>query len=272
MCTNILEQFVSAATIALVLKRLGIRGWFRGRLLTWRHRRNRQPAVGFIPFLPRVHTVTDAPGPEEPTSTELARERAEEAFEKLFRNTWLNTVLAWLFVGVLLGVWLDSIVDLDFLWIVFVTATGVIVLLPPTVYRDTHAMLPWELLVLALAPILVRGLFGGDLGTFGYYLSVAALALLVVVELHMFTELELTHWFAVVLVVQTTLAAVAASTMLRFAMDVHLGTNFLSTNEALMDEWVSVTLAGVIGGLLFDAYFKDRDRQLASLLRGVIRR
>lgn len=48
-------------------------------------------------------------------------------------------------------------------------------------------MLPWELLVLALLPILVRALFGGTVGTFATYLSLAALALLVIVQLHMFT-------------------------------------------------------------------------------------
>ena len=54
-------------------------------------------------------------------------------------------------------------------------------------------MLPWEPLVLALLPVLVRALLGGELGTFAYYLSVSGLALIITVELHVFTELRMTH-------------------------------------------------------------------------------
>ncbi len=130
----------------------------------------------------------------------------------------------------------------------------------------------WELLVLATLPILVRGLFGGSVGTFAAYLAVAGLALLITVELHMFTSLQVTHWFAITFVVLTTLASVAAWTMLRWNLDRVFGTSYLSTNEALMTEWLSVTVAGLAAGVLFDAYFRRRDRQLRRALRRVVHR
>lgn len=192
--------------------------------------------------------------------------------ERLFRNGRVNAILAWVLVGVLGLVFVESALDLDLQWLVFVLAAAAIVLLPPAAYGDWRVMLPWELLVLALLPILVRGAFGGTVGTFASYLAVAALALVVTVELHMFTSLRMTHWFAVVFVVLTTLATVAAWTILRWNLDHTFDTTYLSTNEALMAEWLSVTLAGVAAGLLFDSYFRRRDRQLGRWIRRMVRR
>ncbi len=195
---------------------------------------------------------------------------SDDLLARLFRSGRTNALLSWVLVGVLLLVLVESLLDFDRQWIVFVAATGAIVLLPPIAYRDWRVMLPWELLVLALLPILVRGLLAGEVGTFATYLAVAGLALLVTVELHMFTELRLTHWFAVMLVVMTTLAVEAAWTIVRWNMDNVLGTSFLSTNEALMIEWIYVTLAGVAAGILFDSYFRRRGRRLSRAIRRVV--
>jgi len=194
----------------------------------------------------------------------------EDAFERLFRDGRTNAVTAWVFVAILTVVFVESVLDIDYQWILFVGVVGVVVLVPPVAYREWRVMLPWELLVLALLPILVRGLVGGTVGTFASYLSLAALALLVIVELHMFTALEVTHWFAVCLVVLTTLAAVAAWTVFRWNADQYLGTTYLTTNEALMTEWLYVTLAGLAAGVLFDGYFRRRDRRLWRAIRRTV--
>ena len=194
----------------------------------------------------------------------------EDVLERLFRDGWTNAVLAWALVGVLVVVFVESLLDFDRLWIAFVATAGAIVLVPPAAYREWRVMLPWELLAFALMPILVRAALGGELGVFAYYLSVAGLALVVTVELHMFTELEMTHWFAVLFVTMATMASVAAWTVARWTADLLVGTNFLTTNEALMTEWTYVALAGLAAGIIFDAYFRRRDRQLAQLLRGMI--
>jgi hypothetical protein len=193
-------------------------------------------------------------------------------FDRLFRDGRTNAVIAWALVAVLAGVLVDSVVDLDLAWVLFTAFVGAVVLLPPVAYREWRVMLPWELLVLSLLPILVRGLVGGTVGTFATYLSLAGLALLVVVELHTFTTLRVTHWFAVVLVVLTTLATVAAWTVFRWNADNLLGTNYLVDNEALMMEWLYVTLAGVAAGLLFDGYFRRRNQWLWRAIRRMVRR
>lgn len=202
----------------------------------------------------------------------LRTSEAGEVLERLFRSGRVNALLAWAMVGVLGLVFVESVLDFDLQWFVFVLVVAAIVLLPPAAYRDWRVMLPWELLVLALLPILVRGLLGGTVGTFASYLAVAGLALIVTVELHMFTSLSVTHWFAVAFVVLTTLAAVAAWTILRWNLDRTFGTTYLSTNEVLMAEWLSVALAGLAAGIVFDSYFRRRDRQLSRIIHRVVRR
>ncbi|NEU56233.1 hypothetical protein [Halorussus sp. MSC15.2] len=199
-------------------------------------------------------------------------EESQDILERLFRSGRTNALLAWFLVGVLALVFVESVLDFDLLWMAFVAAAGLLVLVPPLAYRDWRVMLPWELLALALLPILVRGLFGGELSLFAYYLSVAGLALVVTVELHMFTTLNVTHWFAVVFVVMTTMGSVAAWAIVRWNLDRTFGTSYLSSNDALMTEFVWVTAAGFAAGVLFDAYFRRRDRQLWRAINWVIRR
>jgi len=208
---------------------------------------------------------------DDPPDLDLSSE-LEDVFERLFRSGRTNALLAWPLVGVLAVTFVESALGVDYGWIVFVAVSGLIVLVPPVAYRDWRVMLPWELLVLALFPVLVRGVVGGTVGTFATYLALAGLALIVTVELHMFTSLQVTHWFAVGLVVLMTLAAVAAWTVFRWNADRLLGTSFLVDNEALMIEWVYVTLAGFAAGILFDGYFRRRDRQLWRVIRRTVGR
>jgi hypothetical protein len=173
---------------------------------------------------------------------------AEDVLARLFRSGRTNAAIAWLLVGVLAVTFVESILGFDRLWMDFVAATAAVVLVPPVAHRDWRVMLPWEPLVLALLPVLVRALLGGELGTFAYYLSVSGLALIITVELHVFTELRMTHWFAVIFVSMTTMASVAAWTVVRWTLDRWLGTSFLTDNEALMTEWAAVAVAGLAAG------------------------
>ena len=201
-----------------------------------------------------------------------SRTDLEDALAALFQDGRVNAALAWLLVAVLAVVFVESVLGLDYAWTVLVGVVGAVVLVPPAAFRDPRVMLPWELLVLALSPALARGLVGGTLGTFATYLALAALALVVVVELHTFTALQVTRWFAVAVVVLTTMAAVAVWTVFRWNADRFLGTAFLVDNETLMREWLSVILAGAAAGVLFDGYFRWRDRRLWRAIRRLVGR
>lgn len=203
---------------------------------------------------------------------ESDEETVEDRLIRLLRNGRTNAIIVWAMVAVLVGVFAESFLDADLLSMAFVVGLVAVVLAPAVSARDWKVLLPAELLGLALLPTLVRALLGGELGVFATYLAIAALALAVTVELHMFTSLQVTHWFAVALVVLTTLATAAAWTILRWNADRLLDTAYLTTNEALMVEWIYVTLAGIAAGILFDAYFRGRGRRLRGAIKRVVRR
>lgn len=196
----------------------------------------------------------------------------EDVIDQLFRSDRTNALIAWASIIVLASVFVESVLDVDIQWSVFVAFVGAVVLLPPIAFRNWRVMLPWELLVLAQFPILVRGLLGGTVGTVATYVAISGIALIVIVELHTFTDLRVTPWFAVTLVTMTTLASVAAWSIFRWNADRFLGTTYLVDNRTLMIEWIYVTIAGIIAGVLFEIYFSRRDRVLWKLLRRVVRR
>lgn len=66
----------------------------------------------------------------------------EDILALLFQSGRTNAILAWLLVGVLVIVLVESILDFDRHWMVFVGVAGVLVLIPPAAYREWRVMLP----------------------------------------------------------------------------------------------------------------------------------
>ena len=128
--------------------------------------------------------------------------------DRLVHDARTNAGLAWLLVGAIAVVVVESLLDGDQLWAGFAAFVAAVALVPAAAYRDWSVMLPWEVLVLAALPIFGRALatlvFTSRVAT---YLSVAALALILAVELHVFTPVEMTPWFAVLFVVIATVGA-----------------------------------------------------------------
>ncbi|MFO8114440.1 MAG: hypothetical protein R6U01_03620 [Halorubrum sp.] len=215
---------------------------------------------------------SDGPGPTDYEPDIPDGDAIEDRLARLFQSGRTNALVAWAMIAVLVGAFVENLLAFDLLPMVLVAAITAVVVAPAVAARDPRVMPPWEVLGLALLPVLVRTLLGGELGTFATYLAIAAFALIVTVELQMFTTLRVTHWFAVLFVVLTTMATAAAWTVLRWNADRLLDTAFLTTNEALMIEWMYVTLAGVAAGVLFDAYFRRRGARLRRAIRWVVRR
>ena len=123
------------------------------------------------------------------------------------------------------------------------------------------------MLALAVLPLAGRAFTTVPVtGRFVTYLAVAALALVITVELHVFTPVEMTPGFAVLFVVVATMATAGVWAVVRWVVDVTLGTTFLldpalspdAVETRLMWEFVYSTLAGVVGGVVFEAYFRRR--------------
>lgn len=183
--------------------------------------------------------------------------------DRLFRDRRLNAGIAWVLVAFLALVTVEEVVAGELLWAGFAGTVCVLTLLPIVAYRDPEVMLPWEVVAVAALPVLGRAVatvpVTGNLAT---YLSVAAVALIIAVQLHVFTTVEMTYGFAVLFVVVTTMAAAGTWAVVRWAADLRLGTGFLAGHadpeHALMIEFVYSFVVGILAGVVFEFYFRRR--------------
>ena len=180
-----------------------------------------------------------------------------------------NAVIGWVLVAFVGFVVVASVVTGDLLWAGFAAVVAGLALVPTAVHRDPTLMLPWEVLVLAALPLIGRTFATVPLTSqFATYLAVAALALIIAVELHVFTPVLMTPSFAVLFVVIATMATAGLWAVVRWSLDIALGTTFLldpALSEAaietgLMWEFVYSTAAGVVAGVVFEGYFRRRAR------------
>lgn len=193
---------------------------------------------------------------------------------RLLRRQRSNAALSWLLIA-LLGIAIATSVWRDLLWwAAFALAVAVLATLPPVLLGNWQATLPWEVTALAALPVLGRSFATVPVtGQIATYLSVAAIALVVAVELHLFTTVRMTDAFAVGFVVVTTVATAGVWAVFRWASDVLVGTTLLlkagvpeaEIEHALMVEFVASTVAGVVGGLIF-AYYVRRQIDPAERL------
>lgn len=176
-----------------------------------------------------------------------------------------NAVLAWILVGFVASVVVGSAAAGDLLWAGFAAVLGVLALVPALAHRDPLVMLPWEVLVLAALPLIGRTFATVPLTSrFATYLAVAAVALVIAVELHLFTPVLMTPSFAVLFVVVGTMATAGVWAVVRWSLDLYLGTSFLldpalaehEIETRLMWEFVFSTAAGLLAGVIFEGYFR----------------
>lgn len=174
--------------------------------------------------------------------------------DALIQDRRLNAAIGWVLVALLLVSVVDNFMD-DPVWGVFSVTVLAVVLFPSLRYLDASVMIPWEVLLIASLPVLL-----GSLGTRApepiTHLSVAGLALVFAVELHVFTSVRMTDTFAVLFVVIATSANAAVWAITQWLSDVYLGTTFLVSEEELMQGFMYASAAGLAAGLLFTLYFR----------------
>jgi hypothetical protein len=176
---------------------------------------------------------------------------------RIVRDQRNNAILGWILVSLVAVVSVGSLITGYLLWALFTAAVVVIAVFPAVSLRNVWMMPPWEVLLLATLPTIGR-LFATTLvtGRVATYVSVAALALLVAVDLNAFTPVEMSDAFAVFFVVVTTMATAGVWAVTRWGSDIVLGTGYLTTERALMLEFVASSIAGVIAGIVFVLYFR----------------
>lgn len=169
----------------------------------------------------------------------------------------VNALVSWLVVAALVVAAVASVISGEPVWAVFVAGGLVIVLLPMAVRRDPSVMPPWELLVFAVLPIASQFLVLPDvLADLTSYLALLAIGTLVVVELHVFSPVEMTLRFAVGFIVLVTMATAGVWEILQFASDVYLGTTLIVNKTMLMWDLVFATAIGLAASPFLAIYFR----------------
>lgn len=176
-----------------------------------------------------------------------------------------NAAAAWLLVAGLSVGAVANVVTGDLLWAVYAAAIVAVALVPVLLTRDASTLVSWDVLALAALPVLAHRI--GVVAEPLTYVSVAALALLVAVEVDAFSAAEMPHWFAVLFVVLTTLSVASLWAVCQYASDLWLSTDFLAGRVPLMWDLVAAALAGVGAGVAFELYFR-RYGVGATLARG----
>jgi hypothetical protein len=189
-----------------------------------------------------------------------------------------NAAIAWVLVVFVAFVAIESFPE-DLVWVAFsVTVVG-IVLVPPLAFRNAHAMLPWEVLVLVALPVFGRAFTAPGLSSdAATYLSFAALALVIVVELDVFTPVRMTNWFAVLFVVIATMASAGFWTLAQWVSDLFFDTTFIlpaqpplteaqdeAALNAMMWDFIAATVAGLAAGAIFVLYFRRKSDAVIRL-------
>lgn len=181
------------------------------------------------------------------------------SLSRTLQNRQVNGALAWVLVG-FVGVVAVVNAGSDLLWAGFASVVVVLSVIPAVRLRSVWAMLPWEVLVLASLPLVALTFDVSGPSRVATYLSVAAVALIIAVELDAFTSVSMNDSFAILFVVITTMAAAGVWTVVRWSGDVYLGITFPLTQRELMVEFVASTVAGVFAGVIFELYFRRLHR------------
>ncbi|WP_254528684.1 hypothetical protein [Natrinema gelatinilyticum] len=190
---------------------------------------------------------------------------ADARRDGLLDESQRDAALAWFITVVLVLFAIQHGLTDSYRWFALTGSAVVIVLLPVVAFRDPLAIPPWNLLVLVLLPVTDATVFGESfLTAITTYVAVAAVALIVAVEIDRFTAVRMSHSFAVVLVVLTTLAVAGAWNVAQWVADVAFGTDYLldgrsqdTANRVLMVDFAYAAAAGLVAGILFDRSFRS---------------
>lgn len=185
--------------------------------------------------------------------------------QRLLSSDRSNAAVVWvLAVGIAAAATGQALLG-DWLWAALGWTTATLALVPSARHRTWTVAPPWWLVVLAAIPLagLVLFPFQARANAFATriatYLSIAALSLMVAIYLNTYTDVEMSHRFAVLFVVTTTMALVGLWVLLVGVGDMYLGTDHVAGKADLNKEFVAAFVTGLLGGVLFERSFHHAD-------------
>ena len=173
--------------------------------------------------------------------------------KSLVRDEEVNAVLGWATTSIIALAAIESYLTDAYLWGSLAVLTISVVALPAVVTSRLTAMVSWPIpFVAAVAMVLHAFELSPDVTG---YVAIGTIALMLVVELDVYTEVELSRRFAVVFATMTTMSLQAFWIIAQYYSDQWLGTAFLRSQTELQWDIVYVTAVGIALGVLAEWYF-----------------
>lgn len=164
-----------------------------------------------------------------------------------------NAAAVWVVAGALFVAAVVQAWSSEWLWAAFALVAAGVIAVPALASRRWRVAPPAWVALVAAAPLIAR--LYRPFTRFATYAAVAALALVVAVNLNALTDVRFTPRVAVVFVVTTTMGLSGLWVMIVGLSDVFLGTGYVAGMDELNREFVASALTGLGGGLLFERYF-----------------
>lgn len=177
-----------------------------------------------------------------------------------------NAVVGWTLTTVVLVAAVGHALSGELLWSGIALSIVVVVALPAVVTRTPTRIVPWPLVFVVAVAVTLRSL--GYAPEVSGYVTAAMFALVVVMELDVFTGVDMSRRFAVVFAVLATLATEALWTVAQFYSDRWLGTTYLKSQTELQWDFVAVTAVALVVGSFFAWYFQRIGYGGSQELRG----
>lgn len=184
-----------------------------------------------------------------------------------------NAAVVWALAAGIAAATAGQALAADWLWAMLGVTTVALALFPSAVHRTWTVTPPWWTVVLAAIPLAGLVLFPFATQSHALvtrvatYLSIASLSLLVAIYLNVYTDVEMSHRFAVVFVVVTTMALAGLWVLLVGLGDIYFGMNHIAGKADLNKEFVTSFVTGLFGGVLFERYFHHSEH---GGLRGAV--
>jgi hypothetical protein len=185
----------------------------------------------------------------------------------LARNETTNAVLGWgLLAMMLLAAVLSTLTD-AVPWGGFAVTAAALVALPAVMARDWKVMVPWPLTLYVTAPVAARAL--GSAPEISGYLAISGLALVAIVEIDAFTDVEMSRRIAILFAALVTLAFQSWWIVVQFYSDRWFDTTLIRSQTELQWDLVVVTMVSIVMGAFFLWYF-DRIEPVHARERPVV--
>ncbi len=187
------------------------------------------------------------------------------------RRRIIEAEASWIASLVLFFATIYVTVQVDVMWVAFGITAISLYILPVLSLRNPFRALPWEMVLLLAAPLLLHISEGSstlmeevgwwkDVTSIAFAFSLTTIGFMLTVELQMYTSVRMNRPFAILFVVFFTLG-VSGFWQVGLWIDQRLyGPDLLTSNTAVMMNLLWALIGGVFMGFAYDIYIRAMSR------------